>query len=69
MTDSGLHREYGVGIELGLSQEFWAPGSVLSQSYTLKTQVGGPVESLEAGRPFWGDCRGPAEKYQGVGQQ
>lgn len=69
MTDSGLHREYGVGIELGLSQEFWALGSVLSHSCTLKTQVGGPVESLEAGRPFWGDCRGPAEKYQGVGQQ
>lgn len=71
MTDSGLHREHGVGWErVGFEPGgFGAPGSVLSQSCTLKTQVGGPVESLEAGRPFWGDCGGPAEKYQRVGQQ
>lgn len=46
-----------------------APGSVLSQSCILKTQVGVPVESLGAGRPFWGGCRGPVEKHPGLGRR
>lgn len=69
MTDSGLHREYGDGKELGLSQAFF--GSKICTQSVLHSEdtVGGPVESLEAGRPLWGDCRGPAEKYEVVGQQ
>lgn len=69
MTDSGMCREYMDGKELGLNQVFF--GSKICTPSVLHSEdiVGGPVESLEAGRPFWGDCRGPSEKYEHVGQQ